>query len=109
MRHVAVYLLAVLGGNQNPTEKDLTAILASVGIDADSEKLAKVCSELKGKNVKELMEAGLEKLASVPAGGAAPAAGGAAPAAGGAAPAAAKEPEPESESEEDDMGFGLFD
>ena len=110
MRHVAVYLLAALGGNSSPSEKDLTAILASVGIDADSEKLAKVCAELKGKNVKEVMESGLELLASVPAGGAAaPAAGGAAAAAGGDAPAAAAAPAEEEEESDDDMGFGLFD
>lgn len=110
MRYVAAYLLAALGGNENPSADDVKAILSSVGIDADSEKLNKVVSELKGKNIEDLIKEGSSKLASVPSGGgAAPAAGGAAPAAGGAAPEA-KKPEPEPESEEDeDMGFGLFD
>lgn len=64
-----------------------------------------VLSELKGKTVADVIEAGREKLASVPSG--APAAAGAAPAAGGAAAAAAPAPEPEPESEsEEDMGFG---
>ncbi|ORZ29375.1 60s acidic ribosomal protein-domain-containing protein [Catenaria anguillulae PL171] len=111
MKHIAAYLLAVLGGNETPSAADVSAILASVGIDADSEQLAKVIAELEGKNIEEVIAQGSTKLASVPAGGAAvAAAGAAAPAAGGAAaaaPEAAKEEEKE-ESDED-MGFGLFD
>jgi large subunit ribosomal protein LP2 len=43
MRYVAAYLLAVQGGNKSPSAADIKAILASVGIDADAEKLNKVC------------------------------------------------------------------
>merc|ERR1712212_321285 len=112
MRYVAAYLLAVLGGNAAPSAADVKAIISSVGIDADSEKLDKVISELKGKSVEELIAEGCKKLASVPSGGgaAAPAAAGGA-AAGGAAAEEKKEEkkeEPEEESD-DDMGFGLFD
>ena len=81
MRYVAAYLLATLGGNASPSEKDLKKILSSVGVDADSASLAKVISELKGKNIEEVLAEGKEKLASVPSGG-----GGAA-ASSGAAPA----------------------
>merc|ERR1711963_1074971 len=111
MRYVAAYMLAALGakGGAEPSAADVEKILGSVGIEA--EKVKKVCSELKGKNLEELIEEGTKKLASVPSGGgAAPAAGGAA--AGGAAPAEeAKKEEKKEESEEsdDDMGFGLFD
>ncbi|XP_069684019.1 large ribosomal subunit protein P2 [Periplaneta americana] len=115
MRYVAAYLLAALGGKDNPSSADIEKILSSVGIEADGEKLKKVISELNGKNIEELITAGREKLATMPAGGG----GGAAPAAGGgpaAAAAAAPEKEEkkvekkeESESEDDDMGFGLFD
>lgn len=42
MRYVAAYLLAVLGGNTSPTAKDIKAILGSVGIEADDERLNKV-------------------------------------------------------------------
>merc|ERR1711879_104430 len=108
MRLVAAYLLAVLGGKANPTEKDVTAILSSVGVEADSKMLKKLVSELNGKNLEELMEAGREKFAAagvaVSGGGAAGGDGGAA---GGDAPAAAKEEE--KEESDDDMGFGLFD
>jgi large subunit ribosomal protein LP2 len=107
--------LAALGGNASPSEADVKKILSSVGVDVDAASLKKVVDELKGKNIEELMDAGRKKLATMPAGGAAPAA-----AAGGAAPAAAggdkkaekpkeKEPEPESDEGDDDMGFGLFD
>jgi len=111
MRYVAAYLLAVLGGNENPSEADVKKILSSVGIDVDAESLKKVISQLKGKNLEELMAEGRKKLASMPSAGPAVAA---APAAAAAAkPADApkpKEKEPEPEPEEDeDMGFGLFD
>uniref|UniRef100_UPI0037E7B9CF 60S acidic ribosomal protein P2 n=1 Tax=Semicossyphus pulcher TaxID=241346 RepID=UPI0037E7B9CF len=117
MRYVAAYLLAVLGGNTSPSAKDIKAILGSVGIEADDERLNKVISELNGKDINEVMNSGLSKLASVPAGGAvaAPAAGGGggSAAASGAAPAAAEEKKEEkkeeSEESDEDMGFGLFD
>ena len=58
MRYVAAYLLAVLGGNASPTAEDIKEILSSVGIDAADENVKKVISELKGKNVDDLMAAG---------------------------------------------------
>ncbi|XP_053616939.1 large ribosomal subunit protein P2 [Plodia interpunctella] len=112
MRYVAAYLLAVLGGKASPAAADVEKILSSVGIEADSEKLKKVISELDGKNIEELIASGREKLSSMPVGGAAPAAA----AAGAPAAAAAEEKKEEketkkeeSESEDEDMGFGLFD
>ncbi|KAA0712714.1 60S acidic ribosomal protein P2 [Triplophysa tibetana] len=115
MRYVAAYLLAVLGGNNNPSAKDIKTILGSVGIEADDERLNKVISELNGKDINEVMNAGLSKLTSVPAGGAVAvsavaASGGAAPAV--EAPAAEEKKEEkkdESEESDEDMGFGLFD
>ncbi|XP_043977019.1 60S acidic ribosomal protein P2 [Gambusia affinis] len=116
MRYVAAYLLAVLGGNTNPSAKDIKEILSSVGIEADDERLNKVISELNGKDINQVMNSGLSKLASVPAGGAvaAPvAAAGSGAAVTGAAPAAAEEKKEEkkeeSEESDEDMGFGLFD
>merc|ERR1712071_7199 len=87
MRYVAAYLLAVLGGKENPSKDDITKILGSVGISVDD-----------------------ERLASVPSGGGG--GGGAAPAAAADAPKAAakkEEKKEESEEEDEDMGFGLFD
>ncbi|XP_069596447.1 large ribosomal subunit protein P2 [Ranitomeya imitator] len=114
MRYVASYLLALLGGNDNPSINDLKKILESVGIELDKERAEKVVSELKGKKIDDVIAQGNTKLASMPAGGAVAvaASGSAAPAAGGsAAPAEEKKEEKKEESEEsdEDMGFGLFD
>ncbi|XP_076817578.1 large ribosomal subunit protein P2-like [Clavelina lepadiformis] len=110
MRYVAAYVLATLGGNSDPSEADIKAILGSVGIDCDDEKLDKVMSELKGKDINEVIAAGSEKLASVPSGGAVAATSGGG---GDAAPAAEEKKEEKKEESEDesddDMGFGLFD
>ncbi|KAL0437017.1 UNVERIFIED_CONTAM: 60S acidic ribosomal protein P2 [Sesamum radiatum] len=115
MKIVAAYLLAVLGGNTSPSADDLKDILGSVGAEADEDRIELLLAQVKGKDITELIAAGREKLASVPAGGgaiaAAPVSGGAG---GGAAPAAAAETKKEEKVEEkeesdDDMGFSLFD
>ena len=49
MRHVAAYLLASLGGNENPSASDIKAILSSVGVEADDKGLKTVVDSLKGK------------------------------------------------------------
>ena len=58
MRYVAAYLLATLGGTSFPTADDIKKILSSVGIDAVDENVNKVISELKGKNLEQVMAAG---------------------------------------------------
>ena len=83
MRHLAVYLMLVIGGNAAPTAEDVTNALAAAGVEVDAERLATLISELAGKDINELIEMGKEKL-MVGGGG-----GGAGPAAGGDAPAAA--------------------
>ncbi|XP_067636175.1 large ribosomal subunit protein P2 [Eurosta solidaginis] len=112
MRYVAAYLLAALGGNENPKNADIEKILSSVGIEAEAERLSKVIKELNGKSIEELIAQGREKLSSMPVGGgvaaaATPAA--AAEAAGDKKEAKKEEKKEESESEDDDMGFGLFE
>ncbi|CAM8922850.1 hypothetical protein QQ045_022256 [Rhodiola kirilowii] len=115
MKVIAAYLLAVLGGNTTPSAADLKSILASVGAEADDDKLELLLKEVKGKDITELIASGREKLASVPSGGgggavAVAATGGGG---GGAAPAAAEakkeEKVEEKEESDDDMGFSLFD
>ncbi|KAL8464120.1 hypothetical protein ACS0TY_033880 [Phlomoides rotata] len=113
MKVIAAYLLVVLGGNASPSADNLNSILGSVGIEVDEDKLNLLLSQVKGKDITELIASGREKLASVPSGGGGVAV--AAPSAGGAAaPAAAAEAKKEEKVEEkeesdDDMGFGLFD
>ncbi|KDQ18955.1 hypothetical protein BOTBODRAFT_103495 [Botryobasidium botryosum FD-172 SS1] len=112
MRNIAAYLLLQIGGNASPSAADIKKLLGTVGIETDDDRLETVVSELKGKDINELIAAGSAKLASVPSGGGG---GGAVASSGGAAPAAAaaeekkEEKEEEKEESDDDMGFGLFD
>ncbi|GAV64627.1 Ribosomal_60s domain-containing protein [Cephalotus follicularis] len=117
MKVVAAYLLAVLGGNITPSPHDIKAILSSVGAEADDDRIELLVSEVKGKDITELIAAGREKLASVPSGGGAGAAIAVAATAGGgaaAAPAAVESKKEEKveekeESDDEDMGLSLFD
>ncbi|OAR02099.1 hypothetical protein LLEC1_08068 [Akanthomyces lecanii] len=110
MKHLAAYLLLTLGGNESPSAKDITGVLSAVGIEADEERVKTLLSELKGKDINELISEGASKLASVPSGGAGGAAASGGAAAGAAADApAAEEKEEEKEESDEDMGFGLFD
>lgn len=84
-----------------------------VGIEADDDRIELLLSQLAGKDITEVIAAGREKLASVPAGGggvavAAPAVGGGA---GGTAPAAAeskKEEKVEEKEESDEVSDQTF-
>lgn len=108
MKHVAAYMLATLGGVEQPSAADLKNILSAAGINCEEDRAEQLVSALSGKNVEEVVCAGMSKLASMPAGvavAAAPAASSSAPAAAAAAPAAAAA----KEESDDDMGFGLFD
>ncbi|XP_061340250.1 large ribosomal subunit protein P2z-like isoform X2 [Gastrolobium bilobum] len=128
MKVIAAYLLAVLGGNTTPSADDLKDILGSgipflilnfqfsVGAEADDDNIGVLLSELKGKDIAEVIASGREKLASVPSGGGGAAVAVAAASGGGggaAAPAAAEskkeEKVEEKEESDDDMGFSLFD
>ena len=115
MRVIAAYMLAVLGGNQNPDINAVKKVLDSVAVKYSEDEVKATIAALAGKNLDELVKDGLAKFAAVPQGGggsAAPAA--AAPA---AAPAAGKKEEkaPEKKKEEpkdepvEEMGLGLFD
>ncbi|KAK7392579.1 hypothetical protein VNO78_21022 [Psophocarpus tetragonolobus] len=113
MKVVAAYLLAVLGGNNNPSADDVKKILGSVGAEADDDRIKLFLSEVKGKDIVEVIAAGREKLASVPSGGGGAVAVAAAPGGGAAAAPAAEakkeEKVEEKEESDDDMGFSLFD
>ncbi len=54
MKHLAAYLLLGLGGNTSPSASDIEGVLSSVGIDADKERLEKLISDLKGKDINEV-------------------------------------------------------
>ncbi|OBZ84816.1 60S acidic ribosomal protein P2-beta [Choanephora cucurbitarum] len=108
MKYLASYLLLVAGGKTSPSAADLKSLLATVGAEADEERVNSLISALEGKNTEELIAEGLEKMSSVPTGGAVAAAGASGAAAASDAPAAEAAAE-EKEESDDDMGFGLFD
>ena len=65
MRYVAAYLLAALGGNASPSAKDIEKILSSVGVESDKALIEKVIGELKGKDLEEVLAAGMLSLISI--------------------------------------------
>lgn len=112
MRYISAYLLSNLGGNSNPSEKDLKKILSSVGIEFNEEESKRFLEEVKKYNsMSELINKGLSKFASMPAVSSSSAASGPAASAaktGGSKEAAAPQKVEKEESDEE-MGFGLFD
>lgn len=102
MRHLAAYILLVVGGNATPSAEDVTALLAKAGVEVDAERLTTLLTELEGKDIAELIEMGQDKICKGGGGG-----GGAAPAAAGGAPAAAPVEEKVKEEEVDVMDGGL--
>ena len=61
MKHLAAYLLLTLGGNTSPSAEDVKGVLASVGIDADEERLDTLIAELKGKDLQQVINTTLLK------------------------------------------------
>jgi large subunit ribosomal protein LP2 len=51
MKHLAAYLLLGLAGNTSPSASDIKKVLESVGIDAEEDRMDKLLSELKGKDI----------------------------------------------------------
>eukprot|EP01088_Endostelium_zonatum_P005781 TRINITY_DN176_c0_g3_i1.p1 TRINITY_DN176_c0_g3~~TRINITY_DN176_c0_g3_i1.p1 ORF type:complete len:124 (-),score=61.65 TRINITY_DN176_c0_g3_i1:63-434(-) len=110
MRIIAAYLLAVLGGNENPDVATIKKILSSVEVSGDDARIEQLINELKGKKIEEVISEGKNKLASVgsvaaPAG--ATSSQSTSAAAAPAAAAAKEEPKKKvEEEEEEDAGAG---
>lgn len=64
MKYVSAYLMAVLGGKEAPTAKDVEAILTAGGVECDAELAKKLVDGIAaaGKPVDELIAAGRETL-----------------------------------------------
>merc|ERR1712087_491479 len=101
------YMLARLGGNDKPNKEDVTSILDSVGIKADTEKLDALFADLEKLecSVDEAIKNGMDKLAIIPSGGGG-GSGGDGGNTGGGDGGAKKEEEPESESEKSSSKAG---
>ncbi len=98
MKYIAAYTLLVLGGNDSPSEDDLSKFLKSSECEVNADQIKAVVAALKGKALHELINNGMSKLGSVCVGGGS----------GGAtndAPADEKKEESVKEEEEDiDIG-----
>merc|ERR1712196_483726 len=99
MKYLAAYMLAVEGGNNTPSESDVKDILGSIGAEVDEAQLSTLFAQLEGKDLKELLAAGLEKLPQMGGGG-----GG-----GDGAPAAEEKKESSSDSDDGAGAAGMFD
>eukprot|EP00580_Thalassiosira_gravida_P007940 CAMPEP_0201636028 /NCGR_PEP_ID=MMETSP0493-20130528/8340_1 /ASSEMBLY_ACC=CAM_ASM_000838 /TAXON_ID=420259 /ORGANISM="Thalassiosira gravida, Strain GMp14c1" /LENGTH=76 /DNA_ID=CAMNT_0048108061 /DNA_START=94 /DNA_END=321 /DNA_ORIENTATION=- len=69
MKHMAAYLMLVIGGNASPTADDVSKALSAVGVEADSESLDKLISELDGKDLSEVLASGEALMAKFGGGG----------------------------------------
>jgi len=70
MRIIAAYMLAVLGGNQNPDAAAVKKVLDSVGSKYDEKRIDALIAELAGKDLAQLIAAGNAKLSALgPVGG----------------------------------------
>ncbi|OIS97154.1 PREDICTED: 60S acidic ribosomal protein P2-like [Nicotiana attenuata] len=114
MKVIAAYLLAQLGGNTNPSADDLRKILNSVGAEIDEVKIELLLSQVKGKDITELIAAGKQQLASSTSmafgcGAASSVVNGAENNVAQVAVEEKKEEEKKEESDEEDFNFSLFD
>merc|ERR1719335_517074 len=111
MKYMSAYAMAYLAGNESPSEADVTKILEAGGIEVDAADLKVVISSLEGKNIPEMIAAGMSKLEKLGGGGGGGGGGGAAAggaAAGGGAAEEKKEEKKVEEEEEEEMDFDLF-
>merc|ERR1712110_274084 len=69
MKYLAAYCLAALGGKTDIGAKDLKSILESVGAEIDDGRINSVIEALKGKNLHEVISAGMGKVGSLSFGG----------------------------------------
>lgn len=65
MKYIAAYLLLQTGGKANPSAADISKLLGTVGIEAESDRVDKLLGELKNKSIDELISEGSSKLSSV--------------------------------------------
>ncbi|KAG6524040.1 hypothetical protein ZIOFF_013930 [Zingiber officinale] len=111
MKIVAAYLLVILSGNPNPSADYIRSILESVGAEAEDKRINHFLTEVKGKDITEVIAVGREKFASVPSGGSVAAIGVAARGGAGGAPAVEdpkKEEKVKEKEESDEVKLPVF-
>ena len=65
MKYVAAYCLLVLGGKEEVTENDLSSFLKSIDCEVNEEQVKTTVNALKGKQLHELANQGIGKIASM--------------------------------------------
>eukprot|EP00577_Skeletonema_sp_RCC1716_P027723 CAMPEP_0113389304 /NCGR_PEP_ID=MMETSP0013_2-20120614/9550_1 /TAXON_ID=2843 ORGANISM="Skeletonema costatum, Strain 1716" /NCGR_SAMPLE_ID=MMETSP0013_2 /ASSEMBLY_ACC=CAM_ASM_000158 /LENGTH=72 /DNA_ID=CAMNT_0000272361 /DNA_START=154 /DNA_END=369 /DNA_ORIENTATION=+ /assembly_acc=CAM_ASM_000158 len=68
MQELAALLLCKLGGKDGSAD-DIKAVIEAAGGEANEEQIAALVGDLDGKDVNELLGAGMDKLKDVPMGG----------------------------------------
>jgi large subunit ribosomal protein LP2 len=68
MLEVAALLLCKIGGKAGSAE-DIKAVIEAAGGEVNEDALSKLIGDMDGKDVNELLAAGMEKLKDVPMGG----------------------------------------
>ena len=68
MQEIAALLLCKLGGKDG-SAADIKAVLEAAGREADDDALTKLTGDMDGKDINELLAAGMAKLKDVPMGG----------------------------------------
>merc|ERR1719265_1525231 len=61
MKYVSAYMMSALSGKE-PTASDIEKTLKEGGLECDKTLAEKLCSELAGKNITEVIEAGREQI-----------------------------------------------
>ena len=68
MIEVAALLLCKIGGKAGSAD-DIKAVLEAAGVEANEDALTKLTGDMDGKDINELLGAGMEKMKDVPMGG----------------------------------------
>ena len=68
MIEVAALLLCKIGGKAGSAD-DIKAVLEAAGAEVDEDKITALTGDMDGKDINELLAAGMEKLKDVPMGG----------------------------------------
>ena len=68
MSEAAALMLCIIGGKSG-SAADIKAVLEAAGAEVDEDKVAALTADMDGKDVNELLAAGMEKIKDVPMGG----------------------------------------
>ncbi|OAF69965.1 60S acidic ribosomal protein P2 [Intoshia linei] len=104
MKYITATLLARMGGNDNPTIKDIEKIFSSIDAEFEPEVAKTVLNKMNSNNIETLISQGLEKMSKISFGSSS---GAAAPCAGSTEKVEEKKEEKaESDEESDADSFG---